>query len=295
MTLILRPACLQPVDARTFADIMLTGLQQSGDIAAVEQYVLQAEIASRWLTPTIIKPSLYQQLWRLRFFTQTLELSTTRVIEQLVRVLGCDFVDVGAHVGYFSIIATDAGAASVTAVEMHEPNWRLLKANVPSAVAVLAAAGEAPQELQYFVGRGHSNHSLMSRGDTSRERSTTAMVTLDTLAPWASDGRPCVVKIDVQGHEEKVLRGFRRGLSPGGPIIILEVERTAGPELDATYQDAIRLLQSCAYRLFSIQDRALVEIMGASDDLTRSLPKSSNLLAVSSGGFAAFQDALYAR
>jgi FkbM family methyltransferase len=291
---ILRPACLQAIDARALADAFITQLEQPGGADAIDAYVAAAETASPWLTPTIISPTPYQQLWRLRFFTQTLELSTTRVIEQLVRALGCDFIDVGAHVGYFSILADQAGASAVVSIEMHPPNWRLLKVNVPSARHVLAAAGEAAGSADYFVGQGHTNHSLALRHDTSQTLAKSTVTTLDSLMTTGEGA--LVVKIDVQGYENRVLRGFNEGLRSRRPILIVDLEHNdRGSSLDSAYLDTLGVLEAHDYRVFSIQDRELVEVKGAHDPLLGKLSRSSNAIAIAATRFNQFETALHLR
>jgi len=293
--LVLRPACLRRGDARALANALITRLEGEGDMSSLDAWIAVAETGSAWLTPTITAPSLVQKLWRLRFFTQTLELSTLNLIEQVVSATGCPFIDVGAHVGYFSITATAAGARSVTAIEMHPANWRLLQANVPSAVTMNAAAGQVAGEREYFLGAGHSNHSLIQRGDTSDVRASIPVVTLDDVL--TIDARQShLIKIDVQGYETSVLRGYQNGLTAEGPILVFEVERNDdGPGLDAIYEDALALLIGYEYRLFWIGEDQLVEIHGTADTFLRSIPKSSNILAVASSRFAAFDAALHQR
>ena len=292
---VLEPACLRRGDARALADVMIARLEKEADEASIDRWVALAETASAWLTPTTVRSTSYQKLWRLRFFTQTLELPTLNLIEQLIGSLRCDFVDVGAHVGYFSIAAAAAGARSVLAIEMHEPNWRLLQANVPSATCLRAAAGTEEGTAQYFVGKGHSNHSLAVRGDTTEQRDTTQLVTLDGLRNGALNA-PYLVKIDVQGWEAEVLRGHNDGLASGAPIIIFEAERNDGGHgFDDVYDHAFALLKSHHYRTFAIEGSRLVEIDGAGDPFVASLPTSSNILAVAAERFGTFEAALFDR
>ena len=57
--------------------------------------------------------------------------------------------------------------------------------------------------------------------------------TLITLDEYARDKgiRPDVLKIDVEGHELKVLKGARQVLTAGRPIVIVETERPEVLEL----------------------------------------------------------------
>ncbi len=297
MRRVLEPPCLRAIDARALADRLVASLEsdETADIDAIDGMLLEAEAASPHLTPNIINPSRFQRFWRLRFYSQTLELPTVRIIEQLLRSYRGLFVDVGAHVGYFSILAVQSGASRVVAIEMHEPNWRLLRVNAPTAECVCAAAGIAEGLEDYFVGTGHSNHSLNLRNDTSQARLQTRIAPLDALI-GALPQTPFVVKIDVQGHELDVINGFRRGLGTGLAHLVFEVERnTPGRPLDPVYVEAIDALIAARHLVFSIQDGKLVEITGADDDFLASLPASSNLLAIPAPCAAIAETALYRR
>lgn len=291
---VLRPACLRRGDARAVADAMINRLTRENDEAAIDAWVARAETSSPWMTPTTIAPSAYQNLWRLRFFTQTLKLPTLNLVEQLVGRLGCDFVDVGAHVGYFSIAAAAAGARSVQAVEMHEPNWRLLRMNVPQAIIHRAAAGAEEGAAEYFVGSGHSNHTLSEQRRTTGQRASATVVTLDGLMKGAS-GAPYVVKIDVQGSEAEVLRGHEEGLGTGAPIVIFEAEPSQGPSVSRANEEAFAVLKRHRYRTFAIGDQFLVEVPGADDPLLRGLTASANIVAVAADRFELFESALFDR
>ena len=117
------------------------------------------------------------------------------------------FVDVGANVGTYTILAADLGAR-VMALEPAVDTCDLLRENVAlngyAVEIVQAAAGSEPGTAGFTSGRDCINH-LDPSGDTE-----VAMVILDDVI-GARHVRG--MKIDVEGFELEVLRGCRAALS----------------------------------------------------------------------------------
>jgi FkbM family methyltransferase len=145
--------------------------------------------------------------------------------------------DVGANVGLFSFAsAALAGrAGSVVAIEPDAWLVLLLRRSAAAAspqrakVEVLpAAVGERVGLAQFNIARrGRAASHLAGLGRVqaggSRETTTVVLVTLD----WLLDQFPAprVVKIDVEGAENLVIRGAKRILNEVRPVIVCEVGR----------------------------------------------------------------------
>jgi FkbM family methyltransferase len=126
------------------------------------------------------------------------------------------FVDVGANVGYFSILASRivGPSGSVVAIEASPTTFELLTANlarnhVTNVRAVNVAASDAPGTLRLFEGpawnRGLANTTLARGGTSDVEVSA---LPLPTILSSAELQRARVVKIDVEGGEPAVMRGL---------------------------------------------------------------------------------------
>jgi len=139
------------------------------------------------------------------------------------------FVDVGANIGYFTVLAgLCVGAAGrVHAVEPDADNAALLARNVAlnglsnvqlHRTAVSDHCGEAP----LFRGTSNSGaHSLLRKNGLTAGPSV-PVVTLDRLLH--AEPRIKLLKIDVQGAEMSVLRGLAERLTAkdARPAIIME-------------------------------------------------------------------------
>lgn len=116
------------------------------------------------------------------------------------------FLDVGANVGVYSILAASRGAR-VQAMEPVPATYEQLLDNVylnrfhtlitPKNVGV----GRQPGELQFSTRTGPTNR-VLAEGETTEDAVTVAVEPLDDLADEAT-----MIKIDVEGFEAEVIRG----------------------------------------------------------------------------------------
>lgn len=173
-------------------------------------------------------------LW-LGFYEQSIR----HALESLLRD-GDTIYDVGAHVGYFSMVsAVRSPHGQVYAFEPNPANLRMLtgtvEANPDLNIEIIArAAGAARTEAEFVVyenGHDVSNPSLLGRlakvapaGDT-HTRITVEVVDLDSFAA-ESKSWPDVVKIDVEGAEGFVLSGMTGILDKARPRLIIEVHHS---------------------------------------------------------------------
>jgi FkbM family methyltransferase len=155
------------------------------------------------------------------------------------------FVDVGANIGLYSLYAGVLCRARVYAFEPESQNYAELCRNVflngahQSVTAFCAAIGQRPVEVSRLLVRavaaGHSFHDFgePSRDYGGRERFAQGSVgfSLDHLVESGALETPAHVKIDVDGHEDRVLRGMR-GLLEGRRVRTVLLE--SDPHLPAT-------------------------------------------------------------
>ena len=144
------------------------------------------------------------------------ENATTRLIESLLRP-GMTFVDVGAHAGYFTLLAAGLVGASgkVYAFEPAPQNFALLKRNVElngfqNVVMFQKAVADRVGKIELFLSRCESGWHSIYRGVKGAGRPVDIEVTTldETLA---REGWPSVdlLKIDAEGAEPAVLRGLQ--------------------------------------------------------------------------------------
>lgn len=163
------------------------------------------------------------------------------------------FLDAGANIGYFSVLAAACvgEGGHVYAFEPEPRNFRLLQANVElngfgdrvtsMQVALTDQSGQAPL---YLHPENLGDHQLYA-GDSGREA---VMVEMLTGAQVFSDldVRLGLVKIDTQGAEQAVVEGLLPLLQESGPGLRMLIELTPYSlrQAGTTGSDFLELLAS---------------------------------------------------
>jgi FkbM family methyltransferase len=137
---------------------------------------------------------------------------------------GQTLVDVGANVGMYSIYAGVVAGAHVFAFEPESQNYAELCRSIffneaarKNIVAWCAAVSDEPVEISRLLVRDlHTGYSFHDFGEPSRDYSAaerfaqgSVAFSLDHLVASGAVPEPDHVKIDVDGHEDKVVRGMR--------------------------------------------------------------------------------------
>jgi FkbM family methyltransferase len=150
---------------------------------------------------------------------------------------GGDMVDVGAHVGMYSVAAALAvrGRGRVLAFEPNPAARRQLEANVAlngcdnvlvSAAAVAAEPGEA---LLHVPATSDPSFSSLGGGRFAEGEPVRVPTTTLDAEVGAAGLSPAFVKVDVEGAELGVLDGAERTLA-SRPVLLVEVgDATARP------------------------------------------------------------------
>jgi len=178
---------------------------------------------------------------------------------------GDTFVDVGANIGLYALAAANRVGPNgrVIVCEPDPVNLRLLRGNITvsklsSRVEVIEAAiGASSGRIAFTTGNGVL--SAVASG-TSAGNASVRLATLDEILP---NRRADVLKIDVEGYEEAVLRGA--GGLLGDPArrpraIFVEVHPFAWGDLGTTTESLLDTLQSRRYRATALSGRPVPQI-----------------------------------
>lgn len=143
------------------------------------------------------------------------------------------FCDVGAHTGFFSLIAARLVGEKglVVPLEGDPENAALLHANaarnnMPQVKLIEAAAWSSSGQLRFEQANAASNRTeghVAAGGGAGARAITVAAVTLDGLFFHQQLRGPQLVKIDVEGAEWEVLQGAQRLLRELRPQVVCEV------------------------------------------------------------------------
>jgi FkbM family methyltransferase len=172
---------------------------------------------------------------------------------------GMTFIDAGACCGIYTLAASKmvGQQGRVIAFEPSSRVFRVLRKNIElnGLTNVLAC----PLALTEKKGKAwlyhHSNTGCDSLGrDHSFTESAEVIATesLDDVLQETSVDRVDVIKVDVQGTEELVLRGANRMLNSQHPIVIFEVYREGTVPLGLSPDGAWEFLDSLGYEFFVV-------------------------------------------
>jgi FkbM family methyltransferase len=143
---------------------------------------------------------------------------------------GAVFLDVGAHWGFYALLADQKGwFERIVAFEPDPANYAQLQANLflngastaIEALKLAASDREAMFGLEVDSRNRGGNRLVEAEGDGV----TCQAVRLDTVLDFAD--KLLVVKIDVEGHEERVLDGLPGLLARNNCVLQIEVWRSA--------------------------------------------------------------------
>jgi FkbM family methyltransferase len=177
------------------------------------------------------------------------------VIDAVITALkpGDVFLDVGAHIGYFSTVAGRLVGPSgrVIAFEPHDVSRAELQAMVArnevdrTVEIVPLAVAEREADVTLYATSANAGHSTLEP-ELSPVRSLVAfhpatVVRATSLDAWLARrpelaSRVRCIRIDVEGAESRVLRGMTRALLAAGVTIICET--TIGTEADVMLERA---------------------------------------------------------
>lgn len=180
------------------------------------------------------------------------EPSETRLLKELLRP-GATFIDVGAHIGWFTTAASRCvgEAGTVIACEPYPANAALLAANLArnqcaNVRVVRAAVGSQRGSLVLAAAGGDSG--AVTALDWARDgRVEVPVVTLDELA--AVPGPVTLLKVDVEGWEAHVLKGAVETL-PRTEYVLIEINRHALKKAGSSPEEIFSLLKEAGFTGF---------------------------------------------
>jgi FkbM family methyltransferase len=159
------------------------------------------------------------------------------------------FWDVGANVGYFTLVAATALAqrGQIVALEPGQNAYQRLTENVSlnpyrniQTFPVAASDREGEAVLHVAGDIADSSASLYPAGQTQVRQEVCRTVSLDHLRRVQGLRPPHLIKLDVEGAELAVLQGARDLISATPPLLLVEMEeknlRAAGASREAIRQ-----------------------------------------------------------
>ena len=140
------------------------------------------------------------------------------------------FFDIGSYWGLYSLLAWRSGVFDkMVAFDGDRHNFAKLQANLflnnaaYSITAMNKAVSDKPGELRFWDSRTHPDKNRAGVGvvEDGRPSYPVEAVTVDSFV--SSTGGYLLLKIDVEGHEESVLKGMHNTLANNKVVMQIEI------------------------------------------------------------------------
>jgi FkbM family methyltransferase len=175
---------------------------------------------------------------------------------------GGTFVDIGAHIGWYSLNAAKAVGPNgrVIAIEPDQDTLRKLRDNIRASgagrviVVVPVACYDSETTLPFYSApRANTGESSLSLANASQAGPVAASYQvrarrLDDILREAGVTRVDVVKIDVEGAEFRVLKGAVETLGRYRPYISVELLENGLESMGSSVHEVRAFLRSHGYR-----------------------------------------------
>jgi FkbM family methyltransferase len=199
--------------------------------------------------------------------------SEVRLARYLLNTLraGDTFVDIGAHYGYFSLLAATLVGENgrVLAAEAAPTTFRRLAANVepyPRVMTFAGALAETAGEMTFYeFPVQFSEYNALDVAQYQGERwfrdfppvaHRIPTQTLDALLA-RHQLQPSLIKIDVEGAEPRVIRGGANYLQAHHPVIVMEYLPGSLP-----HQEAAGQLLAWGYAAYTLTPEGMTVVIG---------------------------------
>lgn len=207
---------------------------------------------------------------------ESYEIGPTKFFKTLL-FPGAVFIDIGAHVGYYSLVAAPRIGSSgrIYSFEPMSQQFERLTENIrrnqlfqitPLKLALSDLALTAVLQLNDAHNTGSA--TLRPCGGPVVQRETVECTTLDLFAESEDLYRVDVVKIDVEGFEVAVLRGASKTLARFRPVILIEVVDRLQTERGSTREELYACLGQLGYQPYRIKRDGRVQLIQKPEDGT---------------------------
>jgi FkbM family methyltransferase len=182
------------------------------------------------------------------------------VRREILRILkpGDLFLDIGANVGFFSLLAAKAvgHTGKVYAFEPAPKARDALRRNlalnhIQNVTTVALALSDSPGRRALFLdARNNSGASSFNRSPHSGEAMEVELDTYDRFASQNTLSIPALIKLDVEGAEVQVLRGMQALLSrTDRPPVVLEVSEWSLKQMGSSKDELFALMLGHGYKV----------------------------------------------
>lgn len=204
------------------------------------------------------------------------DMESTFIVHNLKE--GAVFVDVGANIGYFSMLAAQQKAGKVLAIEPIPKTYDMLNMNIEYNMftdviePLNIALGSKEHTAKFICSLGPKNHMEYEVDDIHRDLPTinVNVTTLDNLLKYRKEiGRIDFIKVDIEGAEHSFLLGARKTMEVFKPIIMIEIEEHRLTKYNVTAENVFNFMNDLGYKYLSVAEDSITEGNTYVEDLKR--------------------------
>ncbi len=176
---------------------------------------------------------------------------------------GATVVDIGAQVGYFAVMAGSRvrPGGQVFAFEPVPRNLDVLRRNISArsldgvVQPVDKAVSNEPGTIEMVIYRDSDSHGMHAvPGAVIEARVSVECVTLDSFLNGA---KVDVIKLDIEGHDERALRGMSRTISGSTPLVLFaELAPAYLRRAGTDPREYVELIRNFGFTIHLIDERA---------------------------------------
>ncbi|MEZ4937996.1 MAG: FkbM family methyltransferase [Crocinitomicaceae bacterium] len=192
------------------------------------------------------------------FFLGKYEEAELKVIQNILKE-GDTFIDVGANIGLFSLVASrHVGiTGKVISFEPFPENFNHLEKHlqlnqIKNVQAENKAVGDEIGQIHLYHNPDDKNLGMVSTtASENSQKIDVELITLDHYFQQNPNPSIQMIKIDIEGHEYPALRGMQATLEKYKPVLLVEIIEQ---EDQSNEQNILQFLSDLGYEKFFIDD-----------------------------------------
>lgn len=194
-----------------------------------------------------------------KYFPTTYEADNFELLEETCKP-GAVIIDIGAHIGLFSVIASQVAGATgkVFAFEPAPSTYALLQKTVSinhkqqSIETFQKAVGKESGKITFFISddqADNSNSLVQYKEDRSLHGIDVDVTSIDNFVAEKNISKLDFIKIDVEGAEYDTLQGAVNTLKNLRPVCIVAIHPEPIAAKGDKLEDIYDLISNCNYRI----------------------------------------------
>lgn len=162
------------------------------------------------------------------------------------------FVDVGANIGSYTVLASGAVGARSIAIEPVPSTFASLRRNIVlNGIDTRVHCWQGGMADRQGVLRFTSGFDTVNHVVTEGEATESVEVPVSTLDDLLGGDAPAVIKIDVEGYERSVLRGGRKTLADSKVLAVIMETNGSGARYGASDDELVDEMRRAGFAMYA--------------------------------------------